>query len=354
MFENYISLGWFCGVASSMSRYGLRGMSGVFDWIAGDLGTVIHIIDMEFANFFEKENLTEYQEAGQKVLYDKKYDLICPHEISDSLEMDYKKIKEKYDNRIKHFKEMITKETCFIRTVRNYEEVLYIKRNYEYIIKVLKNANKRNQIVFLIPKEWTIDFEIKDILFFELQIKEYLMKTKEQLRSLFDTNRNFISFCESNMNELKRKNNIIFDLQKEMDDLHKEVSTLKQEKDIGIKKCNICEKRYQLLLKLEKADIKLLNLPHKIIIYGAGNIGKIFCKKISKYCETLCFVDAHPKSGFIDKIPVLNIEELVCIQTSCTIIVTPTYDYDHIKKSLEEVLDGTFDIVSLDDILDIK
>lgn len=33
MFDSFISLGFFCGTAASMSGHGLRSFSGPFDWI---------------------------------------------------------------------------------------------------------------------------------------------------------------------------------------------------------------------------------------------------------------------------------------------------------------------------------
>lgn len=38
---NCISLGWYCGTASSCSRLGLRSFSGPFDWILSDFEYVI-------------------------------------------------------------------------------------------------------------------------------------------------------------------------------------------------------------------------------------------------------------------------------------------------------------------------
>ncbi len=41
LFDNCISLGWFCGIASSMSQLGLRSVSGPFDWCYSDYWAVL-------------------------------------------------------------------------------------------------------------------------------------------------------------------------------------------------------------------------------------------------------------------------------------------------------------------------
>ena len=63
MFDYFISLGFTCPVASSMSKYGLRSFSGVFDWlITPDFGWVLHYIETDFKDFLLQENLERYDE----------------------------------------------------------------------------------------------------------------------------------------------------------------------------------------------------------------------------------------------------------------------------------------------------
>ena len=45
---NYISLGYFCSVASELERYGLRGESYPFDWVISDFGGVVEAIQNNF------------------------------------------------------------------------------------------------------------------------------------------------------------------------------------------------------------------------------------------------------------------------------------------------------------------
>ena len=79
-FENCISLGWFCGTASSMSRYGLRSHSGPFDWFFSDFDSVLKVIETDFSDFMKKENLVP-DKNNNKIFYDTKYRFSCNHYI---------------------------------------------------------------------------------------------------------------------------------------------------------------------------------------------------------------------------------------------------------------------------------
>lgn len=52
MFENFISLGWFCGTAASMSKYGLRSWFGPFDWYFSNFPGVLSCMENDFIDFF--------------------------------------------------------------------------------------------------------------------------------------------------------------------------------------------------------------------------------------------------------------------------------------------------------------
>lgn len=58
MFDYFVSLGYSCPTASSMSKYGLRSFSGLFDWlISADFSWVLHFIETDFTDFLQKDRL---------------------------------------------------------------------------------------------------------------------------------------------------------------------------------------------------------------------------------------------------------------------------------------------------------
>lgn len=57
MFENFISLGYYCGVAASMSKLGIRSCSGPFDWYISEFQGVLECIENDFGDFLDVNNL---------------------------------------------------------------------------------------------------------------------------------------------------------------------------------------------------------------------------------------------------------------------------------------------------------
>lgn len=81
MFDYFISLGWFCGMAGSLAKHGFRSGAGPFDWCESDLKGVLHFMDTDFSDFLSKENLEE--DLHNPFAYcDKKYNLLLNHDIN--------------------------------------------------------------------------------------------------------------------------------------------------------------------------------------------------------------------------------------------------------------------------------
>lgn len=55
MYENFISLGWYCGTANSMSKLRIRSYSGPFDWYFSSLQNVLECMDNNFIDFLYKK-----------------------------------------------------------------------------------------------------------------------------------------------------------------------------------------------------------------------------------------------------------------------------------------------------------
>ena len=58
-YKNYISLGYFCNVASDLEQLGLRNTSSPFDWVISDFEGVIQAIDNQFSDFMVYDNLIQ-------------------------------------------------------------------------------------------------------------------------------------------------------------------------------------------------------------------------------------------------------------------------------------------------------
>jgi len=121
MFQQFISLGFFCGIAASLSRYGLRSFSGPFDWCFSDFYGVIHFLETDFSDFLNMDNL-EIVEEKPNEFKDIKYGLHYNHDVKNNFETEYEAIRQKYLHRIEVFLKASSEGVCFVRAVQDEEE----------------------------------------------------------------------------------------------------------------------------------------------------------------------------------------------------------------------------------------
>ena len=328
MFKNYISLGWYCGTADSMSKFGFRSISGPFDWIRSSLEDVLWLWENEFDGFMDKENLEFFPD--EKVCINKKYDLEFPHEVKECFEDEFEGIYLKYCRRIERFYKRIKEPTCFLRAIRDEAEIYYIIENENRIKKLVKKANAENEIVFLIPLSLQCDARLP-FKFFEVDSRVGIAPENSGFRfwgvtggaytrDIFDNRFDLLSYCCENIDEDIRKNNLLFDLKKMYSRTEKQYLKAKE--------------RYELTTKLLTTDFTGYIFPEKFIIYGAGSIGKLFCDKAYNKNAIECFVDAKPQEESYSDIPIISFSD-ICNTKSNTFIITVSYEYEAICNRIK-------------------
>lgn len=326
MFENFISLGYYCGVAASMSKLGIRNCSGPFDWYISGFEGVLECIEKDFYDFLDINNLEVV--SNGIAIRDRKHDFHLGHEIKVSFEKDYDAIYQKYMRRIDVFREQIKKKTCFIRAVRDSGELLYIQNNMQDINRIIKRQNVENEIIYIVSNSilgsWNLTYP------FFVVTSSYEGKRLEEIRKLFDNEKKLQGFCIENFDEKKRYQNMIFDLQKESRRI---------------------EYRYWLVTKIETMDFDKTSIPNEIIIYGAGTIGKVFYHKIKNMCKVLFFLDSKPQNdNYGEGVPVIQRNKMNTKYSGVAIIITPCYEYQEIKAGLIDLY-GDLNIIPLTDLL---
>ncbi len=173
-----------------MSRLGLRGCSGPFDWYYSDFAPVLLCIENEFSDFFARENLEQYPKYPRTFI-DKKYGFLSFHDIRTDLDEDYPVFCKRYNDRAQRFLEAVKKPTCFFRAVRNAAEVKYILDNKDYIENLLRRYNKENEVIYLLPK--SLGLLPEEFTSFSLNM-EY-KHDAYYIRALFDNNKELLDFC---------------------------------------------------------------------------------------------------------------------------------------------------------------
>lgn len=346
MFESFISLGKNCPVAASMSKYGLRSWSGPFDWlITYDFKWVLHFIENNFEDFLPQKHLKHLNKnkGNERQFRDEQSGFVFLHDCEYAFGEQYDELKQKYQRRIERFLIEIRKPVCFLRFVATWDEIHYITDNCDYINDVIRKGNGKNDIVFILnyglqfPKETSFK---NYVIPKEIIVDGY--PTREQLRSQFDGLDEFLVWCAENYNACSMMKNIIFD--RENEKIHRQW----QENQLRIS--GIDAKRYHTLIKLLNCNMDHLCLPNEIVIYGAGNIGRIFKQRIESQCTIKYFVDKEKKGQVVDGLLVKGVEDEV-YGDDMTFVVTATYDFDNIRKVIESHY-AKATIISLDDILD--
>lgn len=154
---NYISLGYFCSVASELERFGLRIMLSPFDWVISDFEGVISAIEHNFRDYLTYEYLFQGRKSHQ-IYRNTKYKINFVHDFNKyiSLEKQLPEVQSKYNRRINRFYEAIKNKTLFIRYISDEEkiegkskELIWIENNYDHIIRILKSFNNDNDILFI-------------------------------------------------------------------------------------------------------------------------------------------------------------------------------------------------------------
>ena len=220
MFKHFISLGWYCGTAASLTKYGGRSFSSTFDWGFFGFPGVIHALDNCFDDFLNEENLSpRYVEADGLIhVVDTKNDMDFNHEVSslEAYAAQMPAVRKKYRHRIDLlYKTMENFPVCFVRCIRDATEIAYIQKNAEYIASVVGKYNKRNRIIFMVPLGLDIP---KDFCFqYFLLNRTCAYRGHNGLRGLFDANLSILPFVCANMSKAQRAMNLLWDLLHEGD-----------------------------------------------------------------------------------------------------------------------------------------
>jgi hypothetical protein len=260
-----VSLGWFCGTASSLSKLGLRSQSSPFDWYFSHYWAVLNQIENDFQDFMVKYNL-EIVDGNNKVFRDIKYGFYCNHDVKEDFDSEYELIRNKYLRRVKRFRETIKQPTVFFRCIRDNEEVEYINYNWEYAENLLKRFNEKNHIIYVHHSGLC---NLTDrVQSYRLGINQYIGKIYE-MRHMFDTSDELLDICTCLISLEKMQNNIEFD------------NTINASKAVGayINKC--IEENID---GLDDAILSSVGVSRNdgIYIWGAGKYGRALAKYLSE------------------------------------------------------------------------
>lgn len=271
-FKYYISLGYNCWVHMSLEKYGFRDFTGPFDGYISDLRGVIELLNSDFSDFLKRDTIVQIPGTQHfTIKYKKGFRFL--HDITVSLEDEYDAIYAEYKKRIQRFKILQKEPMCFIRHVKDDNELNYIFKNHNYIEKVIKKGNPLNEIIYIVRSELK-DSEYLQFPFFVVNYNYQNYKKSELGQPsdilpvcLLETNSELLSFLTENFDSDKRKANY--------------------------RHCSARNMRTALLDMLFQ-DEDLWN-GKEVIICGTGDWGQRFYQVAHKKCNILCFLSRDPE-----------------------------------------------------------
>ncbi|WP_294240056.1 DUF1796 family putative cysteine peptidase [Pseudobutyrivibrio sp.] len=293
-YKNCISLGWFCGTASALSKLGLRSHSGPFDWYFSSYKGVLANLENDFADFMKKDNLVLDKE-NPKTFFDTKYGFHCNHDVKNDFEEEYADISAKYSRRVEAFREMVKSPTVFFRAVENNEEVLYINNNWQYAHKLVERYNSNNRIIYVLTSD--MDSITENVESYRINIPEYKGETYD-MRHLFDTSKELLNICSNLIDISDMEENINFD--------NKENS-----QKASVAYVNKCIEEDIVGVDFAISDILELKRNEEMFIWGAGKYGSILANYLKRHgVRVIGFIDNNKSGEIVDGFQVYSIDNV--------------------------------------------
>lgn len=136
-YDAIINLGGDCQPSYQMYQNGLRKYALPFDSLITPCDSLLKIIEEQFDDFLNKENLELIIQGNQKFIIDKKYNIRLIHDfkLEEDYLNDYEIIKEKYERRINRFMELMenSRSILFIRKVINLKQANRLAKMIEWL-----------------------------------------------------------------------------------------------------------------------------------------------------------------------------------------------------------------------------
>lgn len=167
----YVPIGSSCKPTWYLHRKGYRTMAFPFDWTVTPIKSAIKLINNNFEDFLNIENLTflkptyrllfkddennpELSEDIVTPVYDKKYHILYVHDFSKKGKTDFSLVKEKYSRRVHRLQKILNdsnNKVCFIydnSSPNDWQQNQYAQVQYNFI----KLSNENINTLF-IPKD---------------------------------------------------------------------------------------------------------------------------------------------------------------------------------------------------------
>jgi len=207
-----VSLGYTCHPSMFISALGYQDNKFydryVFDWTGSPMWSICKLIEEDFADLNTKEFFVyknHFTGKEESYMTNTKYNIIFAHDYQNTMTDDHHKdIKEKYDRRIKRFKDLLLsgKEILFIRVERDRPRVIHFpeygitepeKFYVEKFSRMMKSRGVSFKILYFTtsyPKAWD---PVNKICYVQFKKKNPdIAITSDKIMDIFKANLDFI------------------------------------------------------------------------------------------------------------------------------------------------------------------
>uniref|UniRef100_A0A6C0BAR5 Uncharacterized protein n=1 Tax=viral metagenome TaxID=1070528 RepID=A0A6C0BAR5_9ZZZZ len=207
-----VSLGYTCHPSMFISALGYQDKKFyeryVFDWTGSPMWSICKLIEEDFADLNTKEFFVyknHFTGKEESYITNTKYNIIFAHDYHNTMtDTHHKEIKEKYDRRIKRFKDLLLsgKEILFIRVERDRPRVIHFpeygitepeKFYVEKFSRMMRDKGVSCKILYFTtsyPKAWD---PVNRICYVNFKKKNPdIAITADQMMQIFKANLDFI------------------------------------------------------------------------------------------------------------------------------------------------------------------
>jgi hypothetical protein len=145
-----VSLGFFCGVANELKRFGLRKRSFPIDWLITDGETLIELIASRFSGFLDKDVL-ERDNVRPDIIHNTRCKIMFLHDFPEGepITEHLPANREKYQRRIDRFYETLGQGALCVRYMADQKECDYWEDNAHRFLALLQQFNDNNEVLFI-------------------------------------------------------------------------------------------------------------------------------------------------------------------------------------------------------------
>lgn len=149
-YRHVISLGFFCGTALELERYGFRDASYPFDWVICPIKPTVVLLESGMESLMRSTHVVR-DSVHQHIVRDLDSGIDFYHDFAPDVgvEDQLDSVREKYARRMLRFRQAIEERTLFVRYIADAEEHRFLSANMDVVMALLRQHNPANDLLLV-------------------------------------------------------------------------------------------------------------------------------------------------------------------------------------------------------------